>query len=487
MEEFSEILRHPFDSGILTFFGGALSVLGLYHVILFFQQRLVTYLYYSLYVFLLCLSILRYTDGFPAFFQNFKYGVTELSFVVYFLFVFSFLDMKENAPKWNRFVLTANYIFLGLIVFIHILFLLTGNRAFVSFGYSFFLVYMPILAIIAYYPIIKNPHPLKYYVIVGSLILFLTWLGPVTIYQLSLGKENFMIAASIFMMGAIVENLLFSLGLGRKQRLIIEENKAAHEKIVVQYRENEELRRTVQQKLEENLRLLNKKAEQDELEKVKARYEKELAEMKILSLRSQMNPHFIFNSLNSIKLYIIKNEKENAVYYLNKFSKLIRKILNATRQNSISLAEELETMRLYVSIENIRFVGELDFEVEKEPGLFLEDIKLPSLILQPFLENAIWHGLPLAPEKKLKIIIEKAALHEVAIHIEDSGIGRQRSREINLQKLHKRESVGIRMTRERLGVFYKSYTGSYSLDFSDLVNANGESAGTRVSLVLPVE
>ena len=487
MEEILDILKRPFDSGLLTFFGGALTVLGVYHLFLFFQQRLNTYLYYSLYVFLLCLSILRYTDDFQVFFQNFKFALTEVTFVVYFLFVFNFLDMKEHTPKWNKQILTANYLFLGLMFLIHILFLITGNQKFVFYGYSFFLFYMPVLAVIAYYKIISIPNPLKYYVIVGSAVLFLTWLGPVMIYQLNLGKENFKIAASIFMMGVIFENFLFALGLGHKQRMVIEENKAAHEKIVFQYKENEELRKTVQQKLEENLRLLNKKAEQDELDKVKARYEKELAELKILALRSQMNPHFIFNSLNSIKLYIIKNEKEKAVYYLNKFSKLIRKILDATRQNSISLAEELETMQLYVSIENIRFNGELQFEVEKDEGLFLEDIKLPSLILQPFLENAIWHGLPLATEKKLRILIEKPEVHKVAIYVEDSGIGRQRSQEFNTQKLHKRKSVGIKMTRERLNIFYKNFSGSYSLKFEDLVHPGGEPAGTRVNLILPLK
>lgn len=487
MEALLDILKRPFDSGLLTFFGGALSVLGVYHLFLFFQQRVRTYLYYSIYVFLLCLSIFRYTDDFPVFFRSFKFALTEVTFVIYFLFVFSFLDMKAYSQKWNKRVLTANYGFLGLMLLIHLIFLLTGNQKFIFYGYSFFLFYMPVLAAIAYYKIISIPNPLKYYVIVGSAVLFLTWLGPVMIYQLNLGRENFKIAASVFMMGVIFENFLFALGLGHKQRLIIEENKAAHEKIIVQYRENEELRKTVQQKLEENLRLLNKKAEQDELDKIKARYEKELAELKILALRSQMNPHFIFNSLNSIKLYIINNEKENAVYYLNKFSKLIRKILDATRQNSISLAEELETMQLYVSIENIRFNGELQFEVEKDDELFLEDIKLPSLILQPFLENAIWHGLPLAAEKKLKIIIEKPEVHKVAIYIEDSGIGRQRSEEIQIQKLHKRESVGIKMTLERLNIFYKNSSGSYSLEFEDLVHPTGEPAGTRVSLVLPIQ
>ena len=97
-------------------------------------------------------------------------------------------------------------------------------------------------------------------------------------------------------------------------------------------------------------------------------------------LRSQMNPHFIFNSLNSIKLYIINNEKENAVYYLNKFSKLIRKILIASKEKETSLKGELETMQLYMNIENIRFSNEINFEINVEDSLNLDVIKVPSLI-----------------------------------------------------------------------------------------------------------
>ena len=106
-------------------------------------------------------------------------------------------------------------------------------------------------------------------------------------------------------------------------------------------------------------------------------------------LRSQMNPHFIFNSLNSIKLYIINNEKENAVYYLNKFSKLIRKILIASKEKETCLQEELDTMQLYMNIENMRFDNEIEFKINVDEAINTEVTKVPSLILQPFLENAL--------------------------------------------------------------------------------------------------
>ncbi|MGS0525604.1 sensor histidine kinase [Zobellia nedashkovskayae] len=115
-------------------------------------------------------------------------------------------------------------------------------------------------------------------------------------------------------------------------------------------------------------------------------------------LRSQMNPHFLFNSLNSIKLYIINNEQKNAVHYLNKFSKLVRKILESSSMREIPLAEELETVDLYMNIENIRFSNEIDFKIRVDKNIDTHTVKIPSLILQPFLENAIWHGL--SPKKR---------------------------------------------------------------------------------------
>src|SRR5690606_3958204 len=121
--------------------------------------------------------------------------------------------------------------------------------------------------------------------------------------------------------------------------------------------------------------------------------EKRVLTLEQKMLRSQMNPHFLFNSLNSIKLYIINNEQKNAVHYLNKFSKLIRKILEASSQREISLAEELETVELYMNIENIRFSNEIDFRIDVDKDIFIDNIKIPSLTLQPFLENSLWHGL----------------------------------------------------------------------------------------------
>lgn len=217
--------------------------------------------------------------------------------------------------------------------------------------------------------------------------------------------------------------------------------------------------------------------------------ERKLLEVEQKMMRSQMNPHFIFNSLNSIKLYIISNEKDKAVYYLNKFSKLIRTILANSKEKEITLADELTTMELYLNIENIRFSNKINYIVEVDEEIDTDSIKIPSLILQPFLENAIWHGLSLREgEKKLAINVRNSAEDKVLIEIVDNGIGRKRSGEIKARKTLNQASVGIDLTAERLKNFFKEkgMKGNYDIRFQDLHDANGVASGTKVILEIPI-
>jgi sensor histidine kinase YesM len=215
--------------------------------------------------------------------------------------------------------------------------------------------------------------------------------------------------------------------------------------------------------------------------------EKKILTLEQNMLKSQMNPHFIFNSLNSIKLYIINNEKENAVYYLNKFAKLIRKILVASNEKDISLAEELETMKLYMNIENIRFSNEIDFKINIDNTINLENIRVPSLILQPFLENSLWHGLSSkTSDKRIVLDIKKNTDNYITISITDNGVGRKVSHERKLKKTLKRDSVGIEITKERLFNFSQRFARMYNLKIEDLFDKQNNATGTKVILNIPV-
>jgi sensor histidine kinase YesM len=194
-----------------------------------------------------------------------------------------------------------------------------------------------------------------------------------------------------------------------------------------------------------------------------------------------MNPHFIFNALNSIKLYIINNDAKLASRYLNKFSKLIRRILEASYTRRISLEEELETMDLYMTIENIRFSNEIAYIVEVDEEINLGTIKIPPLILQPFLENAVWHGLSTKKENKEIILsISKNTKGVIEIIIQDNGIGRAASAEIRSKKSLNRKSIGISLTKERLAHFSKDQKKEYTIMYEDLIDENQKPKGTKV-------
>ncbi|CAA0186477.1 putative two-component system-sensor histidine kinase [Tenacibaculum maritimum] len=214
--------------------------------------------------------------------------------------------------------------------------------------------------------------------------------------------------------------------------------------------------------------------------------EKKILMLEQEALQSQMNPHFIFNALNSIKLYIINNEQKNAVYYLNKFSKLIRNILESSKVKEVSLHDELKTMRLYMSIENIRFSNEITYEEKINPNLNIDIVKVPPLVLQPFLENAIWHGLSSKKgEKEVKLSVDKISNKFIEIAIADNGIGRNAAQKIKASKSLKRKSIGIDLTKKRLQNFTSEYKNNYSLKYYDL-KKDGLIVGTKVCLRIPL-
>src|SRR5688572_18713888 len=173
------------------------------------------------------------------------------------------------------------------------------------------------------------------------------------------------------------------------------------------------------------LRLKHKMVlEQKESEKLKAKFEKDLLELEAKALRAQMNPHFVFNSLNSIKSLINKNENAHAAEYLTTFSKLIRTLFQNSDKREISLHEELETCRLYTQIEKMRFGKKVDFKFDIDTSIDLKDVKVPALILQPFIENAIWHGLVPKENGGTVLVSVSATNGSIECVIDDNGIGR---------------------------------------------------------------
>ncbi len=491
----SYFFDYPFENGFIIFTIGVLFILSVFHFLLYFQHKDKLYLLYSGYAFFIIFSQLHHiSEGFL--YQLFlpikdvtQYPMvaTELYFFIYVLFTFKFLDIKSELPQWHKWSFRALYIIIAYCIGVFFIYLLKGDTQILMDGYFYFTIPMTVFGLVLYIPFFKVKNPLKYYVIVGSLILFISSIWSL-LYYLRLQNDGQSVepAYSILYIGFILENVLFSLGLGHKQKLILNDRNESQNKLINQLKENELLREKIQEQLKRDVEELNKQAEVEKLENIKMKYDKELAELKVSALRSQMNPHFIFNSLNSIKRYIIDSEKEHAVFYLNKFSKLIRKILASTMEKESSLAEELETMKLYVNIENIRFNNTINFELNVDDTLNLSSIKLPSLITQPFIENAIWHGLSLKENNRtLMLNVQKINENQLKIDIIDNGIGRDKSAEIKKKKLLKRTSIGIKLSEERLKHFSENYKSASDIQFTDLYDKNTP-IGTKVTLLIPL-
>ncbi|MEO6845547.1 MAG: histidine kinase, partial [Ginsengibacter sp.] len=225
---------------------------------------------------------------------------------------------------------------------------------------------------------------------------------------------------------------------------------------------------------------------EDEILNVKNR----LAEEKLTALRSQMNPHFIFNSLNSIQQYILKGEMENANKYLSKFSKLIRLVLKYSEYNFISLDAEINMLELYLSVEKTRFGNSFEYKILIEDDLELEEIKIPNLMIQPFVENAIWHGLMhKTGERKIDVIFHLKNNDSIVCVISDNGIGRGKAKEIkNARPLAlDHESKGMQLVKDKIDVLKHQFESKISIEVYDITDMDGEVCGTRVVLQLPVK
>jgi ligand-binding sensor domain-containing protein/putative methionine-R-sulfoxide reductase with GAF domain len=233
--------------------------------------------------------------------------------------------------------------------------------------------------------------------------------------------------------------------------------------------------------------------------RAKAEEEKELAkqslvdarqrmrEVEMQALRAQMNPHFIFNCLNSINRYIVKSDQATASLYLTRFAKLIRLILDNSNSENVVLTNELEALKLYIEMESLRFAEKFNWQVKVEEGVNLDTIEVPPMIIQPFVENAIWHGL-LHLEKPGSLLV-KVSLNShnmLECVIEDNGIGREKARELKSKTATTRKSLGMRLTEDRLTLLNQNAQLNAGIRIEDLKDEQGQACGTRVTLQIPI-
>lgn len=229
-------------------------------------------------------------------------------------------------------------------------------------------------------------------------------------------------------------------------------------------------------------------AERAKAEAILMDTQRKMADVEMQALRAQMNPHFIFNCLNSINRYIVKSDQATASLYLTRFAKLIRLILDNSNSKSVTLSNELEALRLYIEMESIRFEKKFSYSISVSEGVQADSIYVPPLIIQPYVENAIWHGLlhkETAGHLTIHITRKTDSLLECVI--EDNGVGRVRAKELKSKSASTKKSLGMKLTEDRLALLAKQIQAEASVEVNDIVTSNGEAAGTKVILKIPID
>jgi hypothetical protein len=221
-------------------------------------------------------------------------------------------------------------------------------------------------------------------------------------------------------------------------------------------------------------------------EQRKSLHEKELLELEAKALRAQMNPHFIFNCLNSIKSLIQEHEEEKSIKYLTTFSKLIRSLFNNADKKEISLYDEIETCKLYLQLEAMRFDAKFSYDVVVDENIDLKSIQVPALIIQPFVENAIWHGIvPKQQTGKVQLCVNRKG-NMIHVIIDDNGIGREASKLNKPASSQPHQSKGINLTQSRLELDNLLRQRQAKLETVDKKDENG-ATGTSVIISISEE
>ncbi len=199
------------------------------------------------------------------------------------------------------------------------------------------------------------------------------------------------------------------------------------------------------------------------------------------SLRGQMNPHFIFNALNSVNHFIAQKDERTANKFLSEFSQLMRLVLENSQEDFIPLQKEQEILSLYLKLEHYRFRDKFEYEIKTDKNINIETVEVPPMLIQPYIENAVWHGLRYKETSGRLSLSFKKELDNIVVEIEDNGIGRKRSGELKTENQRKHSSTGLKNIEDRLLIINKVYKTNYRVSIEDLA----ADSGTSVRIYLP--
>jgi len=483
---------------------GAVLAIFLFVAFLYITTRDSLYLYYGLYLGGVALYFATKTDslffvgywvgGFPKLAAVLNEPIQMLYTAFYIRFSMGLLRMKAYDLRLHRFL---DFSWKALAAYSLVLIPISAliwKREFETALLAFDRAVLLLFTFIMLARIIqKNRSPLLGYFLVGN-ALFLTGVVLSTLLSLELIEIGELFASlspiNHFQIGVLGEVMCFSFALGYNVRLLERERNNNQMAYIGQLQINQEFveksNRDLTEKLDERTKEVMAMSEAMQVQKeahLRSEFEFQLGEMEMQALRAQMNPHFIFNSLNTIRYFVLNNENEKASDYLGKFARLLRMVLQNSRENTIPLSEELEALRLYLEIEARRFGDSFQYRIIIPEDLDTDGIIVPPLLLQPFAENAIWHGLLHSDKPNKELLVRISEEEDACVFtIEDNGVGRDKAREMKSRSATAKKSFGMQITNKRVELFNKNFASQIEIDVRDLVSPDGEAAGTAVEI-----
>jgi sensor histidine kinase YesM len=481
--------ENNFEEGLpFIIFIAIVFFLSCYFFIQYLINKRESFLLYSAYLCTLLIYFANRSTFFDSWFiasrHNYFFYLNEnmqiLSAVFYFAFMRKFLNTPIRYPKFDKVLWFSILTFLCFMIFYNLLFYFNRFNPLHLKMMDYFRIFNAVVSICFVIKVIRNkPKVIELIAVVSSVILMLGAVVPTL-----LGEMTYSL---IFL---VMEIFVLAIGLAYQVRQGDLERLKTKERLIEQLELNAIIQQEMQNKLETEVRIQTKKAiqktqeaEEIKAEQIKEKFQIELEQIKMKALQAQMNPHFLFNCLNSIRLFYLKNETKKADVYITKFSRLLRLMLNNSRVNLISLSEELDALKLYIDFEQMRFKDKFEFELKVDNRINVMDFKIQPLTLQPFVENAIWHGLMQQNKKgKLIINIEKEE-NRIIINIEDNGIGRAKAKKLKEGQSQIYQSHGLQITKERMDLMKKSLNRTADFKIIDLKNEIGTAIGTIVEIV----
>ncbi|MFC5408075.1 sensor histidine kinase [Larkinella bovis] len=472
---------------------GCLLLMGLFTVFHYFLNRDKTFLYYALYAGAGFCWIVKFADGrlalglapesMPQLLHPTWISISYAVSFCYALFLVHLLNLPREQPIiWRIIRLLMAVLVIQQMMALSEAFTgpwFTNNTYYLFSDLSGLLT--GLLLIVA---TIRSKSPMKPYLLAGEIGLFCIAISPLHgfLWFDSLPAEMGVIInyPPFFMAtGLVIELVCFALALAYRNRLAELENKSLQAQYT-QKLEQELVKRTSEIRAQQN------ELEEQRIRQLELKFEQKLAETELTALRAQMNPHFIFNCLNSIKLYATDNEAGKASDYLTKFSRLIRLVLENSRSERVTLQNELGALELYLQMEAMRFKNKLRFQIDVEEQIDAEFVEIPPLLLQPYVENAIWHGLMHKLEGgTVWVRVEQPAEDQLRITIADDGIGRAKAAEFKSKSATAAKSFGMKVTDERIALINQLYRTQTRVQVRDRVDSLGQPAGTEVVVTIP--